>query len=196
MKVGIIVAAMLGVSLCIAQPNDWENPAINSVNREPARTYSMPLADESAVFTGAIEPETPYKMSLNGIWKISWAGNPDLRVRDFYRTDYSDSDWLTIDVPSCVEMRGFGSPGYVNVRYPHKMEWPLVRDRQSGAADYNPVSSYRRTFSVPESWKGREVFIRFDGVYSAYYVWVNGEKVGYAEDSKLPSEFNITKYLK
>ena len=196
MKVGIIVAAMLGVSLCIAQPNDWENPAINSVNREPARTYSMPFADESAAFTGAIEPETPYKMSLNGIWKISWAGNPDLRVKDFYRTDYSDSDWLTIDVPSCVEMRGFGSPGYVNVRYPHKMEWPLVRDRQSGAADYNPVSSYRRTFSVPESWKGREVFLRFDGVYSAYYVWVNGEKVGYAEDSKLPSEFNITTYLK
>ncbi len=179
-----------------AEPNDWENLAVNSRNREPARTYAMPLASEDAAFTDAIEPDTPYKVSLNGIWKISWAGNPELRVKDFYRTDYQDADWLTIDVPSCVEMRGFGSPGYVNIKYPHKMEWPFIKDRQSGKADYNPVSSYRRTFTVPADWKGREVFLRFDGVYSAYYVWVNGQKVGYAEDSKLPSEFNVTKFLK
>ena len=191
-----IVPLLAALACGGAQPNDWENLAVNSRNREPARTYSMPLASESAAFTDALEPESPYRMSLNGVWKISWAGNPDLRVRDFFRTDFSDADWLTIDVPSCVEMRGFGSPGYVNVRYPHKMEWPFIRDRQSGAADYNPVSSYRRTFTVPDGWKGREVFLRFDGVYSAYYVWVNGEKVGYAEDSKLPSEFNVTKYLK
>ena len=196
MKARIVLGSAIVASLCGAQPNDWENLSVNSINREPARTYSMPLASEAAAFTDAIEPETPYKMSLNGIWKISWAGNPDLRVKDFYRTDCSDADWLTIDVPSCVEMRGFGSPGYVNVRYPHKMEWPFIKDRQTGKADYNPVSSYRRTFTVPEGWKGREVFLRFDGVYSAYYVWVNGEKVGYAEDSKLPSEFNVTKYLK
>ena len=190
------LAAMTAWSVLSAELNDWENPAVNSRNREPARTYSMPLAAESDAFTDAIEPETPYRKTLNGIWKISWAGNPDLRVKDFYRTDYSDADWLTIDVPSCVEMRGFGSPGYVNIKYPHKMEWPFIKDRQTGRADYNPVSSYRRTFTVPEAWKGREVFLRFDGVYSAYYVWVNGEKVGYAEDSKLPSEFNVTKYLK
>ena len=196
MKTNIAIGAILGASLCSAQANDWENLSVNSINREPPRTYSMPLADEAEAFTDAIEPDTPYKVSLNGTWKISWAGNPDLRVRDFYRTDFSDADWLTIDVPSCVELRGFGSPGYVNVRYPHKLEWPLIRDRQGGAADYNPVSSYRRTFSVPESWRGREVFLRFDGVYSAYYVWVNGNKVGYAEDSKLPSEFNITKFLR
>ena len=188
--------ALLSMPLFAAEINDWENLSVNSINREPPRTYSMPLADEAAAFTDAIEPDTPYKVSLNGVWKIAWAGNPELRVRDFYRTDFSDADWLTIDVPSCVEMRGFGSPGYVNTRYPHKLEWPLIRDRQSGKADYNPVSSYRRTFSVPESWRGREVFLRFDGVYSAYYVWVNGGKVGYAEDSKLPSEFNITKFLK
>ena len=189
------VAALAAVTTFAGEPNDWENLAVNSRNREPARTYSMPLAGEDAAFTDALEPESPYKVSLNGIWKISWAGNPDLRVKDFWRTDFSDTDWFTIDVPSCVELRGFGSPGYVNVRYPHKMEWPFIKDRQSGKSDYNPVSSYRRTFTVPEGWKGREVFLRFDGVYSAYYVWVNGQKVGYAEDSKLPSEFNITKYL-
>ena len=196
MKVNFVLCSVAAASLCGAQPNDWENLSVNSINREPARTYTMPLASVDAALSDALEPESPYKMSLNGTWKISWAGNPDLRVKDFWRSDYSDADWLTIDVPSCVEMRGFGSPGYVNVRYPHKMEWPFIRDRQTGKADYNPVSSYRRTFTVPDEWKGREVFLRFDGVYSAYYVWVNGQKVGYAEDSKLPSEFNVTKFLK
>ena len=195
-KLVMVAATAASCMAAVAgEQNDWENLAVNSINREPARTYAMPLASEEAAFTDAIEPETPYKVSLNGVWKLSWAGNPDLRVKDFFRTDFDDSGWFDIDVPSCVEMRGFGSPGYVNIRYPHKMEWPFIKDRQSGKSDYNPVSSYRRTFTVPESWKGREVFLRFDGVYSAYYVWVNGRKVGYAEDSKLPSEFNITKYL-
>ena len=191
-----LLIAFMVPALAASAANDWENLLVNSINREPARAYTVPLASEDAAFTDAIEPESPYRKSLNGTWKISWAGNPDLRIKDFYRVDYPDSDWFTIDVPSCVEMRGFGSPGYVNVRYPHKMEWPFIKDRQSGKSDYNPVSSYRRTFTIPADWKGREVFLRFDGVYSAYYVWVNGEKVGYAEDSKLPSEFNITKFLK
>ncbi len=187
------------LSLCACAWEDrceWEDLSVNSIGREPPRTYSVPLASETDAFTDALEPESPYVLSLNGLWKLSWAGNPDLRVKDFWRAGFDDSDWFDIDVPSCVEMRGFGSPGYTNVRYPHKKEWPLIRDRQSGAADYNPVSSYRRRFVVPESWKGREVFLRFDGVYSAYYAWVNGERVGYAEDSKLPSEFNITRFLR
>jgi len=176
--------------------NDWENTAVNAINREPARAYSMPLASAKAALTDALEPETPYRLSLNGIWKISWCGNPSLRPLDFWKTDFCDADWFTIDVPSCVEMRGFGSPGYTNVRYPHANKWPKILDRDTEKPDYNPVSSYRRTFTVPADWSGRDVFLRFDGVYSAYYVWVNGQKVGYAEDSKLPSEFNVTKYLK
>ena len=179
--------------------NDWENPEVNSINRLPPRTYAMPLAAEKDALTDALEPETPYAISLNGDWKYSWAGNPDLRVRDFYRTDFDDSDWYEIDVPSCVEMRGFGSPGYTNQRYPHanlshptNAAFASIRDRQSGRADYNPVSSYRTRFTVPDAWKDRRVILRFDGVYSAYYVWVNGKRVGYAEDSKLPSEFDIT----
>ncbi|MBO7166169.1 MAG: DUF4981 domain-containing protein [Kiritimatiellae bacterium] len=176
--------------------NDWENLQVNSINRLPARTYTMPIESEDKAFTTEIEVKTPYKKSLNGNWKFSWAGNPDLRVKDFWKVDFDDSNWFTIDVPSCVELRGFGSPGYTNVRYPHKQEWPFIKDRITGKSDYNPVSSYRTTFTVPENWKNRDVIIRFDGVYSAYYLWVNGEKVGYAEDSKLPSEFNITKYIK
>ena len=196
MKIALIATAALSAIVAAAEPNDWENTAVNSRNREPARAYSMPLASADAALTDALEPATPYRISLNGTWKISWCGNPALRPLDFWKTDFDDSDWFTIDVPSCVEMRGFGSPGYVNVRYPHANKWPRILNRDTEKPDYNPVSSYRRTFTVPEGWAGRDVFIRFDGVYSAYYVWVNGQQVGYAEDSKLPSEFNITKYLK
>ncbi len=194
----LLAAALLAVN-CPANDAavpEWENLAVNSINRLPARTYSMPLADERAALTDALEPETPYKKSLNGVWKISWAGNPELRVRDFWRTDFDDSDWFTIDVPSCVELRGFGSPGYTNVNYPHAKKWPKILDRGTEKPDYNPVSSYRTTFTVPADWKGRDVILRFDGVYSAYYVWVNGRKVGYAEDSKLPSEFDVTAFLR
>ena len=193
-----VAALVLGV----ASAAEWEDLSVNSINRLPPRTYAMPLADESAALTDALEPETPYVMSLNGSWKFSWAGNPDLRVKDFWTAGFDDSKWLEIDVPSCVELRGFGSPVYTNWRYPHAwdpkadVENPTIRDRDTGKRDYNPVSSYRRTFTVPEDWRGRDVILRFDGVYSAYYVWVNGKFVGYAEDSKLPSEFDITGYLR
>ena len=180
---------------CGARAAEWECLETNSVNRLPPRTYAMPLASEQAALTDELEPDSPWKLSLNGVWKISWAGSPALREKDFWKADYDDSAWLTVDVPSCVEMRGFGSPGYTNSDYPFKLDWPFIRDRQSGNPDYNPVSSYRRTFAVPKEWDGRRVILRFDGVYSAYYVWVNGRKVGYAEDSKLPSEFDITPYL-
>lgn len=199
MKIKIIAALALAIpfaALSAEAPKDWENLDVNSIDRLPPRTYSMPLAGEADAFTDALEPATPWKMSLNGMWKFSWAGNPDLRVRGFEKPDYDDSAWLEIDVPSCVEMRGFGSPGYTNIRYPHKNDWPRIRDRKSGKADYNPVSSYRRAFTVPPDWKGRKTVLRFDGVYSAYYVWVNGKRVGYAEDSKLPSEFDVTSALK
>ena len=179
-----------------AETNDWENTSVNSRNREPSRAYSMPLASAQDALTDDLEFPTPYRMSLNGDWKFNWCGNPALRPLDFWQPDFDDSDWFTIDVPSCVEMRGFGSPIYTNVTYPHAKKWPQVLDYDTERPDYNPVSSYRRTFTVPADWKGREVFLRFDGVYSAYYVWVNGHKVGYAEDSMLPSEFNITSYLK
>ena len=199
------IAVAIGLAACgafAAEVNDWENPEVNSINRLSARTYAMPLADEQAAFSDALEPETPYKMSLNGDWRFSWVGDPARRPLDFWKADFDDADWATIDVPSCVEMRGYGSPIYTNIRYPHKdvsnpadKDFAKILDRDSGTPDYNPVSSYRRTFAVPEAWKDRRVILRFEGVDSAFYVWVNGKKVGYAEDSKLPSEFDITEFL-
>ena len=167
---------------------DWENECVTEINRRPARADGYPLARVEDALTDDL-PATPYVKSLNGRWKFAWNGSPRQRPADFWKADYDDSDWLEIDVPSCVEMKGFGSPGYVNILYPHVNNPPFIGD------DYNPVSSYRTTFAVPPEWKGRRVILRFDGVYSAYYVWVNGHKVGYAEDSCLPSEFDVTPYL-
>ena len=174
-----------------AQENapEWENELVNYVNVEPARAYSFPLASVEAALTPEL-PETPYVKSLNGRWKYHWCGAPSQRPQDFFRTDYDDADWTLIDVPSCVEMKGFGVPQYSNIKYPHPHNPPYT-DK-----DYNPVSSYRTTFTVPENWEGRPVFLRFEGVYSAYYVWVNGKKVGFSEDSCTAHEFNVTKYLR
>ena len=186
-----------------AEVDDWENPAVNSINRLSARTYTVPLADENEAFSPALEPSSPYVLSLDGEWKIKWVGDPARRPTGFWETGFDDTSWAMIDVPSCVEMRGYGVPVYTNVRYPHKdasnpadKDFAKILDRDSGAHDFNPVSSYRRTFTVPGAWNGRRVILRFEGVGSAFYVWVNGKKVGYAEDSKLPSEFDITEFLK
>ena len=195
----------IGLAACgafAAEVNDWENPAVNSINRLPARTWTVPFADDSSALSDDLVPESPYLVSLNGDWKIKWVGDPARRPLDFWKTDFDDADWAAIDVPSCVEMRGYGSPIYTNIRYPHKnasnpkdKDFARILDRDNGEPGYNPVSSYRRTFSVPESWKDRRVILRFEGVGSAFYVWVNGKMVGYAEDSKLPSEFDITEFL-
>ena len=169
----------------LAEKPDWESPAVNSRNREPMRSHTVPLRSVEDALT-ADEPVSPFVKSLNGIWKCRWSGSPERRAIGFEAVDFDDSQWETIDVPSCVETRGFGSPAYVNVSYPYRCNPPFVDH------SYDAVTSYRTTFSVPEAWKGRRVILRFDGVYSAYYVWVNGRKVGYAEDSCLPSEFDIT----
>lgn len=191
MKTKTAVAAALAGLACLGArgAREWEDEQVNAINREPARAESFPLADGRAALT-AEEPETPFRMSLNGKWAYMWNASPDDRPADFYRTDYDAGRWYSIDVPCCVEMRGYGIPIYTNVRYPHQRRPPFI-----GTA-YNPVSSYRRSFTVPAGWAGRPVFIRFDGVYSAFYLWVNGRRVGYSEDSKLPAEFNITRYLK
>ncbi|MCQ2154153.1 MAG: DUF4981 domain-containing protein [Bacteroidales bacterium] len=195
----LLLCAALAANARAAEPQlprELSDPEANSAGRNAAHTHSVPLSSVEDAFGESLIPASPYVKSLNGDWKISWCGDPARRPADFFKPDYDDSGWQTIDVPSCVEMRGFGVPGYTNVTFPFNANPPFIEDFVTKTADYNPVSSYRTDFTVPEDWEGRRIILRFDGVYSAYCVWVNGRKAGYAEDAKLPSEFDITDLVK
>ncbi|MBO7688950.1 MAG: hypothetical protein J6V72_21405, partial [Kiritimatiellae bacterium] len=147
----------------------WQDPAVNSENRLPARTYL---------------PREGFVQSLNGTWSFAWEGSADGAIA---KGDPATMETpFSIDVPSCVETRGWGVPHYVNIRYPHPMTPPTIDPK------YNPTMLYRRTFAVPGSWKGKRIVLRFEGVASCCEVWVNGKKVGYFEDARLPSEFDVT----
>jgi beta-galactosidase len=117
---------------------------------------------------------------------------PDDRPQDFYGPGFDDSDWKQIAVPSSWEFQGYGVPIYVNIPY----EWTRNPDPPQIPHDSNPVGSYRRHFNIPDTWDDKQVIIHFDGVKSAFYLWINGKKVGYSQDSKTPAEFNITDYIK
>ncbi|HLP18059.1 MAG TPA: glycoside hydrolase family 2 TIM barrel-domain containing protein, partial [Bacteroidota bacterium] len=170
---------------------DWENPAINGINKETPHAYGF-LADEKAQ-NAAIR-------SLNGIWKFKWSPDPQSRPVDFYSEHYSTGDWDNILVPGNWELQGFGTPIYTNIAYPFKADLPKVTSEPprdfTSFLQRNPVGSYCTTFSLPESWDGKQVFINFGGVLSAMYVWVNGQKVGYSENSMCPAEFDITQYIR
>ncbi|GMV37642.1 MAG: beta-galactosidase [Fimbriimonadales bacterium] len=170
-----------------AQLPDWEDPTIVGRNKEAPRATAYPFADLRAAIEGKHEA-SPFVRSLNGDWKFRWVGKPADRPVGFEQPNYDDSQWDTIPVPACWEMQGYGIPIYTNVRYPFPANPPRIPH------EYNPVGSYRRTFQVPADWSGRRVFVRFGGVYSAFYLWVNGKQVGYSEESKTPAEFDITPY--
>ncbi len=171
------------------QPAEWENPKINAINKEPARASFMVYDNEKAAIADEYS-KSPWYQSLNGTWKFNWVDQPEKRPVDFYKNNFDVSKWKDIPVPSDWQMQGYDYAHYVNVSYPHPMNQPFIDHK------YNPVGSYKRTFTVPANWKGMDVYVYFGGVNSAMYLWVNGEKVGYSEDSKTPAEFNITKYLK
>jgi len=136
---------------------------------------------------------SPWYKSLNGQWKFNWVQKPADRPVNFCQPDFDDSQWKEIEVPSNWELQGYGIPIYVNSDYefaPDNPQPPHIPH------DYNPVGSYRLFFTVPDSWNGMDVFIHFGAVKSAFYIWVNGQKVGYSQDSKTPAEFKITPYLK
>lgn len=134
------------------------------------------------------------------MWKFNWVGNPSQRPVDFYKPDFDVSGWKEIPVPSCWQMHGYDTPIYSNQRYTFARDWPRVMGEPPADwpafKDRNPVGSYRREFVVPADWAGRRVFITFDGVDSAFFLWVNGQRVGYSTDSRIPAEFDLTKYVK
>lgn len=192
----VLVVSTFGMPGFAQEGNDdveWNNnPEIFQVNREPAHATLMPYDTVERALEGKRE-NSPFYQSLNGEWKFHWSENPASRPVDFYETDYDDSSWDTITVPSSWQLEGYDYPIYTNITYP----WTGYENPSPPQAPtvYNPVGSYRQTFTVPKNWDGRQVFISFQGVESAFYLWVNGEKVGYSEDSFTPAEFDITEYV-
>ncbi|MFN2285065.1 MAG: glycoside hydrolase family 2 TIM barrel-domain containing protein, partial [Anaerolineae bacterium] len=171
-------------------PNDWENPQMVGQNKEPAHATLLPYQDTQSALEGDRNACTNFKL-LNGDWQFKWAPNPASAPEDIHVEPFYDDGWDTIPVPSNWQMQGYGVPMYTNVQYPFPPDYmPEV------PKDNNPVGSYRTTFTVPEAWDGKQVFIVFDGVDSAFYLWVNGQLVGYSQDSRLPAEFNLTPYLR
>ena len=170
--------------------HDWENHHVLQINCEPVR----------AAFTPFHVQKGDCSICLDGTWRFRWTPVPDERIVEFYQTDFNDKDWVGFPVPANWEVNGYGTPIYVSAGYPFKIDPPRVMGEPK--VDYttykerNPVGQYRRSFQLPAGWEARgQTFLRFEGVMSAFYVWINGERVGYSQGSMEPSEFNITNYL-
>ena len=192
--------------------NEWQSVEELSLNKEQPHAWFFPFEDVQAA-KKVLPENSSWWLSLNGDWQFHWAPVPEERPEDFYRKDFDASSWDRIPVPSNWNIIGlqqdgsqkYGTPIYVNqpVIFYHKVEkddwrggvmrtppenWTVFKAR-------NEVGSYRRTFTLPENWKGREVFINFDGVDSFFYLWINGRYVGFSKNSRNAASFNITDYL-
>ena len=168
--------------------NDWENPQLIHRNRLPGRAYMFPYSNRSEAMTGE-RGASPWFELLNGQWKFDYSESPAEAPADFYEEDYDTSCWDDIPVPCSWQMLGYGRPQYTNVQFPFPADPPRVPTD-------NPTGSYRRDFFVPESWYGKQIFLRFEGVDSAFYVWVNGVEVGFSKGSRIPAEFDITECVR
>jgi beta-galactosidase len=174
--------------------DDWQNPQVVGRNKEPGHATLVPYADEA---TALAEDRTasPYFKLLNGEWQFKVAPNPASAPERFYEPGFDASGWDAITVPGNWQVQGLGRdydpPMYCNVQYPFPID-----DLPRVPEDDNPTGSYRRTFTLPEEWAGRQIFLHFEGVDSTFHVWVNGELVGYSQDSRLPAEFNVTPYVR
>lgn len=192
-RLSYVAALLLSISIFAVSATASERPHWNNIdvireNTEAPRAHFIPWPDSNSAITG-VRSENEFLLSLNGEWKFHYSDSPAARPVDFVTADFDSSDWAVIPVPSNWERHDFGYPIYVNVPYPFTIDEPNV------PVDDNPVGSYLRAFDVPEGWRGRDVFLQFGAVSSAFYVWINGEYVGYSEGSKTPSEFDVTGFV-
>ena len=183
--------------------NEWDDVSVTSLNRVTSHDLSIPFAEAEAAHSLDLS-RSPYYLDLNGTWKFRWSALPSKVPSGFYADSYDVSSWDNITVPMPWQMYGvrnnksWDKPLYVNTRYPftYTDNYSVMASRPDyytyNESMKNPVGCYRRTFTLPEGWMGRKTFIRFNGAGHGYYVWVNGQFVGYAEDSYLPSDFDIT----
>lgn len=166
--------------------NDWEDQSVIGRNKMPARATSYSFSSEDLALKG--DRNQARLLSLNGEWMFHFEADSKNRSLDFYSGEAKVSGWDKIEVPSCWEMKGFGTPIYTNIVYPFPNNPPFIHRT-------NPVGSYFRTFDLPEDWDGKQIILHFGGVSSAFYVWVNGQKIGYSQDSRLPAEFDVTEKI-
>jgi len=167
---------------------DWENPAVFAIGKLPARATGFPFESRPLAIAGDPARSARF-LSLDGQWRFSFSPNAEDLPKGFERPDFDVSGWKTIRVPSDWQAEGYDQARYNNITYPFPANRPLIPH------DRNPVGSYRRDVDLPSSWAGQDVILHIGAAGSAYYVWVNGQKVGYSEDSKLPSEFDVTRFL-
>ena len=170
---------------------DWENPAVIGIHKEPYHA-TLTLPSQKVNCSEVI--------SLNGNWRFKWSPNPESRPADFYKNDFNTDGWDMIVVPGSWQLQGYGKPIYSNVNYPFQKDQPRVTSEPPtnyfSYENRNPIGSYVTTFEVKPETKGKRLYLHFEGVKSAMYVWVNGEKVGYSQNSMSPAEFDVTDYVK
>jgi len=172
---------------------EWQDMQVNSVNRYRLHTNFFAYETRDKALDGDKTKSDNY-LSLDGLWKFNWVPDADKRPTDCFGTDYDDSLWKTMPVPGMWEMNGYGDPEYVNMGFAWRGHFN-GQPPQVPLKD-NHVGTYRRTITIPDSWKGRQVIARFGAVTSNIYLYVNGQFAGYAEDSKVAAEFDITRFVK
>jgi beta-galactosidase len=182
-----------------AVPPEIENEQMLGINKEPAHATLMPYASLQEALAARRHASSLCR-SLNGSWKFNWVPTPEQRPVDFYKPEFDVSGWKEIPVPSCWQLLGYGTPYYRNFGYTIRKDAPRVMGEPAknwtAYTERNPVGSYRREFEVPSEWKDRRIFLTFDGVDSAFFLWINGQKVGFSVNSRNAAEFDVTQYVK
>ena len=186
----MIFMAFVFSSINVQAIEDWRNPQVFRINKEPAKSFYYSVSNPDAQFSDAPWQQQNYQL-LNGDWKFNWVDSPEKRPVDFYKADFDDSQWGSFPVPANWEINGFGTPFYhSHACFDNSLEF------LDKAVTYNPVGSYRKSFEVPKTWQDQAIFIHFGAVKSAFYLWINGNKVGYSQDSKTDAAFDISPYVK
>ncbi|MGL1958943.1 MAG: DUF4981 domain-containing protein [Colwellia sp.] len=179
----------------LAEIEDWRNPEVFRINKEPARSFFYSYNNEQVLFSELPWQQSNYQL-LNGQWKFNWVDHPSKKPVGAFEVNYDDSQWQKIAVPANWELNGYGTPFYhSHACFDNEL---LLPNKNIATKDikYNPVGSYRQTFEVPDAWNNQQVYLQFGAVKSAFYLWINGKKVGYSQDSKTDAAFDITNFVK